>query len=155
MRNKSFSRRWFIGPALLVAFCSGGDSPTAPSKQPLSVAKLDADSGAVGASSVTASAVGDMKIGVGPLEIERLRMDRQTSTGASIVRQYANPGMTYAMNAGETIELWAEYPAVVPNPRFKVSWGDESEPDITGCGSCLPEAPIYQTRPLYRDGQPG
>jgi len=97
-----------------------------------------------------------VKVGAGALEIVRLRMDRQTSSGASILRQYANPGQTYGMNPGETIELWAEYPAAVPNPRFKVEWGDGSEADITGCGSCLlrhayPEPGIYTVKASLDD----
>jgi hypothetical protein len=98
----------------------------------------------------------DVKVGKGPLEIVRLRMDRQTPSGVSVLRQYADPGQTYVMNPGEKIELWAEYPAVVPNPRFKVEWGDGSEPEITGCGSCrlthlYPNAGIYKVKASLDD----
>lgn len=150
MWSKSFSRRWPITAGLFVTFCAQG--PSSPTRPPAtSSAAAKATDGAVGA-----SADGDVKVGAGALEIVRLRMDRQTSSGVSILRQYANPGQVYAMNPGETIELWAEYPAAVPNPRFKVEWGDGSEADITGCGSCLlkhayPAAGVYTVRASLDD----
>lgn len=149
MQTQNLPGRWLIAPALLLAFCSQGpSSPTRPS-----VPSAAASSGSGG--TVGASADGDVKVGAGVLEIVRLRMDRQTSSGVSVLRQYANPGQTYAMNPGETIELWAEYPAAVPNPRFKVEWGD-GEADITGCGSCLlkhayPEAGIFTVKASLDD----
>ena len=129
MRNVSFRRHWPIALALFLAFCSGGPQPslTDPSG---SSSVASPDSGRVGA-----SAAGDVKVGAGALEIERLRLDRQNSSGASVVRFYAEPNQTYAISAGETIELWAEYPGAVSNPRFRVDWGD-GVVDITGCGSC-------------------
>ncbi len=122
--------RWFIATALVVASCSRGPAPS-PAGPTASAGAAALDGGLV-----SASAVGDVKVGTGPLEIVRLRMDRQTSSGASVLRQYADPGRTYAMSVGETIELWAEYPAEVAGPRFKVEWGDGAI-DTTGCGSCL------------------
>jgi hypothetical protein len=131
MKNQTFPRRWLILPVLAVAFCSRGNSPslTVPSNNPAFAA-------ASGEGLADASAVGDVKVGSGPLEMVRLRMDRQTSSGASVLRQYADPGQSYPMNQGETIELWAEYPATVLNPRFKVEWGDGAADNI-GCGACL------------------
>ena len=84
---------------------------------------------------VQASATGDVKSGTGDLEIFNVRMDRQTSSGTSIVRQYANPGGEYAIKAGETIELWAEYRGA-NNPRLIANWGDGTT-DFINCGSCL------------------
>jgi hypothetical protein len=131
MTDHNAPGRWLIATALFLAFCSQGPSPSpaGPSSAPASVAALD--DGRVGL-----SADGDVKVGTGALEIVRLRMDRQSPPGVSVLRQYADPGRTYAMNAGETIELWAEYPAQVANPRFRVEWGDGGI-DATGCGSCL------------------
>lgn len=96
---------------------------------------------------VGTSAVGDVKTGPGALEIEAVRMDRQNArSGASIVRQYADPGRVYGMGVGEQIELWVEWdrnsnkvPSVVPNnPRLTVDWGageiDRTDSHI--CGSC-------------------
>lgn len=150
MPSQNFNGRWLIAPALFLAFCSQGpsSSPTSPSVPAATV--LGVDNGRVGA-----SADGDVKVGAGPLEIVRLRMDRQTSAGVSIFRQYADPGRTYAVIPGETIELWAEYPAAVANPRFKAEWGDGSA-DIVGCGSCLlkhvyPSAGIYTVRASLDD----
>ena len=49
-----------------------------------------------------ASAVGDVKTGPGDLEIFNVRLDRQDPrTGASILRQYANPGGVYRTEFGE------------------------------------------------------
>ncbi len=151
MTNQRFSHRWLIAPALFLAFCSRDNSPSLTTPSSNSAPVVAADQGVVGA-----SAVGDVKVGTGPLEIVRLRMDRQTSSGASVLRQYADPGQTYVMSPGETIELWAEYPAAVPNPRFKVDWGDGSEPDITGCGSCLlthayPNTGVYTVKASLDD----
>ncbi len=84
---------------------------------------------------VQGSAAGDVKSGPGDLEIFNVRMDRQTPSGNSIVRQYANPGGEYAIKAGETIELWAEYKGA-NNPRFIANWGDGTS-DFINCGSCL------------------
>lgn len=139
--------RWLVAPALLLTFCSGGPSPSSTGP---STATAPSGAGAQGATG--SSAVGDVKIGSGPLEMVRLRMDRQGPLGTS-VRQYANPGGSYRMEAGETIELWAEwnYNEVAGAPRFKVEWGDGSEPDIIGCGSCLlthkfPATGVYTLR---------
>jgi hypothetical protein len=84
---------------------------------------------------VQGSASGDVKSGPGDLEIFNVRMDRQTISGASILRQYANPGGEYAIKEGETIELWAEYRGA-NNPRLLVNWGD-GQSDFINCGSCL------------------
>ena len=123
-------RTALLAPLFLAVSCSQEPSASLTSPSNTAAVTLAAD-GRVGA-----SAAGDVKVGSGALEIVRLRMDRQTSSGTSIVRQYANPGQTLAMNRGETIELWAEYPPEVANPRFRVDWGD-GVVDITGCGSCL------------------
>lgn len=113
-----------------VLFLAGcGQSPQAPSEiKSTSVAVNDG-------SGVTSHADGDVKAGSGALDLVRLRMDRQTSSGESILRQYALPGQTYPMAPGETIELWAEYSGV-NNPRFFVNWG-EGDTDFVNCGSCL------------------
>lgn len=123
------SRGAAFAAALLLAGCSQG--PGAPSAVTSPTAATTA--GAVSASATGAS--GDVIVGNGPLEFVRLRMDRQTSTGASILRQYALPGQTYQMEAGETIELWAEWVSPT-NPRMYVNWG-EGEADWVNCGSCL------------------
>ena len=67
-----------------------------------------------------------------------------------MLRQYALPGATYAMNAGETIELWAEWdPATTQrSPRLIVDWG-EGESDFVGCGSCR-LTHLYRGAQLYR-----
>lgn len=122
---------WPIASALLMSFCSSGDSPSPSSPSNVSVVPSAADNALAGA-----RADGDVKVGTGPLEIVRLRMDRQSAPGVLVLRQFANPGGVYVIRAGETIELWAEYPSTVANPRFKVEWGDGSS-DFTGCGSCL------------------
>jgi hypothetical protein len=131
MKSQTFPRRWLIAPVLALAFCSRGNSPSLTTPSNNSTSAIAGGDGLAGV-----SALGDVKIGTGPLEIVRLRMDRQTSAGASVLRQYADPGQSYPMNPGETIELWAEYPAVVVSPRFKVEWGDGAVENI-GCGSCL------------------
>jgi hypothetical protein len=72
-------------------------------------------------------------------------MDRQDPrTGASILRQYANPGQTYQMGVGEQIELWVEYRGAV-NPRVRVDWGAGESERFDGhvCGSCR----LYHTYP--------
>lgn len=130
MRIPKQHARWPIAAALFVASCSQSPTPTVTS--PSDAPRL----GALGDGRVSASAEGDVKVGSGILDLERLRMDRQSSPGVSVLRQYANPGGTYAIKPGETIELWAEYTPGVTNPRFRVDWGDGSEVDITGCGSC-------------------
>lgn len=94
---------------------------------------------------VRASAVGDEKTGPGDLEIFNVRMDRQNArTGASILRQYANPGQTYAMLPGEQIELWVEYRGA-NNPRVTVDWGagEADRQDGHVCGTCR----LYHTYP--------
>ena len=132
MRSLTLKGRWLIAPTLLVAFCSTGPSPSPTSLSTASAPGVTGFDKPVGG-----SAAGDVKIGAGVLEIMRLRMDRQTAAGASILRQYALPGGVYRMNAGESIELWAEYdPAGLPrNPRLIVNWG-VGEADSTGCGAC-------------------
>ena len=131
MNTPSLWRRRLVAPILLLVSCSQSPVPT-PTK-PSGTAITAGDGGQVGA-----SAAGDERVGSGPLDLVRLRMDRQTSTGSSILRQYANPGQIYSINAGETIELWAEWEPTTlsPGPKFKVDWGDGSVDNI-GCGSCL------------------
>lgn len=122
------SRRWLIGAALLLTACSQGDPSGMAS--PSRTAANGGDTAFVGT-----QAVGDVKVGTGTLDMVRLRMDRQSSPGVSVFRQYANPGIAYRIEVGETIELWAEYEGAT-NPRFIVNWGDGTD-DFTGCGSCL------------------
>jgi hypothetical protein len=131
MRTQNTPSRWLIASSVFLAFCSQGPSPS-----PTSPSKPGAQTTAGDAGLVGASADGDVKVGTGSLEIVRLRMDRQSSPGVSVLRQYVNPGQTYEIKPGETIELWAEYPPEVANPRFRVEWGDGAI-DATGCGSCL------------------
>ena len=129
MRTQNTPGRFLIASSVLLAFCSQGPTPTSPSKT--------AAQAAVGSDGrVSASADGDVKVGTGALELVRLRMDRQLPVGVLVVRQFTNPGQSYEIKPGETIELWAEYPPEVPNPRFRVEWGDGAI-DATGCGSCL------------------
>jgi hypothetical protein len=80
----------------------------------------------------------DVKVGAGTLDIDRVRMDRQSSRGVSVLRQYALPGGLYPVNPGEIVELWVEFSGA-SNPRLKVDWGagEPDSPDNTGCGSCL------------------
>lgn len=115
--------------ALLLAGCSQGLQTPSSATSPTATTAA----GTVSASATGAS--GDVIVGNGPLEFVRLRMDRQNSLGASILRQYALPGQTYQMEAGETIELWSEWVSPT-NPRMYVNWG-EGEADWVNCGSCL------------------
>lgn len=143
--------RWFVASAFIVASCSQGDASriTSPTGAVTQVSITDGGAGA--------SADGDVKTGPGALEIVRLRMDRQTPGGASIFRQYALPGVTYFMNPGETIELWAEWdpdkklvPTVIPaNPNMTVDWGGGEGSTDTNCGSCklthaYPDPGVYK-----------
>lgn len=123
------SRGAAYAAALLIAGCSQG--PGTPSSVTSPTAATAA--GTVSASATGAS--GDVIVGNGPLEFVRLRMDRQNSLGASVLRQYALPGQTYQMEAGETIELWAEWVSPT-NPRLIINWG-EGDTDFVNCGSCL------------------
>lgn len=142
MRNQNSRSRWLIAPALFLVFCSKGPSPSPSGASNPILPGAAGDNGRV-----SSQADGDLKIGSGALELVRLRMDRQSSPGVSVLRQYANPGQTYAFNPGETIELWAEYPPSVPNPRFQVEWGDGTT-DFTGCGSCL-LTHVYRNNETY------
>jgi hypothetical protein len=116
----------------LLAFCSEGNAPSVTSPSAVVPPSVASESGVV-----HSAADGDVKVGTGALAIARLRLDRQSSPGVSILRQYALPGGSYPMNAGETIELWAEFdPAGIPrNPRLILDWGDGGT-DFVGCGSC-------------------
>lgn len=117
---------------LLSGGCGGHDSlPTSPGSIPAS----GVSGGMV---DVSARAAGDVRTGPSALSLDRLRMDRQLPGGVSVRRQYAEPGQTYRVEAGETIELWAEYSGA-GNPRLIVNWGvgEPDSPDFTGCGSCL------------------
>lgn len=125
------SRGAAFAAALLIAGCSQG--PGAPSSVASPTAATSVGTGTVSADATGAS--GDVIVGNGPLEFVRLRMDRQNSLGASILRQFAFPGQTYQMEAGETIELWSEWVSPT-NPRMYVNWG-EGEADWVNCGSCL------------------
>ena len=123
-------RKPFLVLAVVVASCTGDHpAPLSPS-----AASTVSSSGGI----VTSSAAGDVKSGAGSLDLDRLRLDRQSPVGVSVLRQYALPGQTYRMEVGETIELWAEYSGA-SNPRLIVDWGagEPSSPDFTGCGSCL------------------
>lgn len=133
MRTSRFEGPWLIASALLLASCSTGHSPSLTNPS-------NATSGGVATdrSSVGASATGDLKSGGGALDLVRLRMDRLSSPGVSVFRQYVNPGQSYSIRAGETIELWAEwnFNEVSGTPRFRVEWGDGGV-DIIHCGPCL------------------
>ena len=126
MKRYIFEGRWLIAAAVFLTFCSRGDAPSLTS--PSSVGTLTA----VADGKAGASAVGDVKVGNGVLEIVRLRM-----TGGNAGALYVNPNGSYAISKGATIELWAEWdPSGMPrNPRLIVNWG-EGEADFTGCGSC-------------------
>lgn len=120
--------------ALVLASCTS-DRPTATAP---SVASRSARTMAVIPNGVVAGmAAGDVKVGSGTLDIDRVRMDRQSSPGVSVLRQYANPGQSYRAAAGETIELWVEFSGAA-NPRLIVNWGagEPDSPDNAGCGSC-------------------
>ncbi len=135
------SRRAVIA-ALVFASCAR--SPQS-SLQSNAVTNPSAVSAPGGDGVVTGSAAGDVRSGPGVLEINAVRMDRQVSAGgASIFRQYANPGETYPINVGEVIELWVEWDrniGTVPsgqipnNPRLVVDWGDGASDNIS-CGAC-------------------
>ncbi len=126
MMRQVFPRRWLIAPTIFLAFCSRSAPPalTGPSQLSMPSAVIDGTAGA--------TALGDVKVGVGRLEFVRLRL-----TGGHAGGLYVNPGGGYGMDKGAIIELWAEWdPAAAPrNPRFIVNWG-EGEVDFTGCGSC-------------------
>lgn len=139
MLHKFPGGRWFIASAFIIASCSQGDatrpaSPIAPTGS------------AGGAGEVGTRAAGDVKAGSGPLEIDAVQLDRQTSAGVSILRQYANPGGEYRMEIGETIQVWVEfdrgdgdYPTGVSgSPRLLVDWGEGEIDrfDFTNCGAC-------------------
>lgn len=136
MELKTLARAVTLG--LLAISCAQVPSTPSPSAR----ATIEGSAGLV-----SSAADGDVKTGNGALEIIRLRMDRQTASGVSILRQYALPGVTYAMEAGETIELWPEWdpnlnfvPTVIPqNPRLTVDWGagEPDSPSDINCGSCL------------------
>jgi hypothetical protein len=83
-------------------------------------------------------AAGDVKSGTGTLDIDRVRMDRQPAPGVSGLRQFVQPGQSYPVKPGETVELWVEYSGAT-NPRLRIDWGagEPDSPDITSCGSCL------------------
>lgn len=133
----SRSLHGLIASSVLVACCSQSD-PSGLTALTLTAPSKATTAQGVGSASSSDSAVGDVKAGPGALEIANLRMDRQTSSGESILRQYAFPGEEYAMGEGETIELWAEWNAnqVSRNPRLLVDWGD-GQSDFINCGSCL------------------
>lgn len=145
MRSLNIRGRWLIAPALFLCFCSQGNAPTLTHPSDAVAPITIGANGGVGS-----SAAGDVKAGSGAIGIERLRINRQTSSGTVILGQYALPGGSYGMNPGETIELWAEwnYTDAPPNPRFKVEWGDGSGPDIVGCGSCR-LTHVYRTEGTY------
>ena len=135
------SGRWLIASAFLVASCSQGDtprltSPTAPA------ATAAGNAGIVGG-----LALGDVRVGPATIEIDSVQLDRQTPEGASILRQYANPGIEYRMELGETIQIWVEYDrgdgdfpsGVAPtNRRLRIDWGEGEIDrfDFTSCGAC-------------------
>jgi hypothetical protein len=133
--------RWLMASAFIVASCSQGDTPRLASPAGPTTAA------ASGTGIVGSLAVGDVKVGSGAVEIDSVRLDRQTPSGVSIVRQYANPGAEYRMEVGETIEIWVEYDrgdgdygvGVTINPRLLVDWGEGEIDrfDFIGCGPCL------------------
>jgi hypothetical protein len=131
---KKFQAVLLLAP---IVFLSCGQEPKSPTASS-AITPAQVSFGTVGA-----SAVGDVKVGSGDLEIFNVRMDRQNaSTGASILRQYANPGGIYQMAIGERIELWVEYRGAV-NPRVRVDWGAGGDQDGSICGGCL----YYHTYP--------
>ncbi|MBX7186162.1 MAG: hypothetical protein K1Y01_13570, partial [Vicinamibacteria bacterium] len=153
-------RQYLLLCGLLAASCSGERGT------PASLPAAPSGAYSPGGGSVSASDAGDVKVGNGALEFIRLRMDRQTPSGASVFRQYALPGETYRMLPGEVIELWAEWdaelhkvPTIIPeNPRFTVDWGlgEPESPDFTGCGSCLlkhhyPNPGVYRVTASLND----
>ena len=158
MLRSSRNSRWLLLTAFVAASCSQEGSHLAgpsASKEPLT---------SPGSGNASGLAAGDVKNGPGALVIDDVRMDRQNSSGASILRQYANPGETYRMEVGETIELWVEWdrnigkiPAgTIPNnPRLTVNWG-EGETDFVNCGSCrlthtYPRAGVFTVKVTLDD----
>jgi len=129
--------RWLVASVFITASCSQGDN------RQLTSPSATAAAAAPGVGTAGVLAEGDVRIGPGPVTIEAVRMDRQTQAGASILRQYANPGEEYRTEAGETIELWVEWVRggnnAPVNPRFSVDWGEGEIDrfDFIGCGSCL------------------
>lgn len=146
------NRKQLVILGLIVASCTG--NPQSPSRVSLTSSAGGGEEGIVGASENGCETQGgvlpDTIVGTGALRIERLRMDRQTSTGASFLRQYACSGPTYAMRPGETIELWAEW-RTLDNPRLRVNWGEgePNSPEFIPCGRCLLTHP-YPIPGLYR-----
>ncbi len=135
MLSYSRYRRAALAATFFMASCSQGDAPSVSGPNP---AAATAGSGTAGL-----LAEGDVKVGPGPIAIEEVRMDRQTSAGASIYRQYASPFREYRMEAGETIELWVEWVRggnnAPVNPRLFVDWGESGSDgtDFINCGVCL------------------
>ena len=131
---------------------SCGGAVTTPSDASTIPGIMSSGNGISGASGAECEgAPPDSVVGTGPLTIERLRMDRQTSAGVSVIRQYACSGGTYRIAPGETIELWAEWSGGT-NPRIRVDWGsgEPNSPDATSCGSCLLRHAYSATPGLYR-----
>ena len=125
---KNFPAVILAVPFALLSCARGPEMPTGASIP----AGLSGPNGIAGA-----SAVGDVKTGPGDLEIFNVRLDRQDPrTGASILRQYANPGGVYRTEFGEQIEVWVEYRGSAGNPRVRIDWGAGGEVDGHVCGDC-------------------
>ncbi len=146
MRKRAFG--WTFAGLLSVS-CGGAD------RMPSSASVIPASTSATGGFSLAAGAecagtTPDAIVGPGALTLERLRMDRQTPGGVSVLRQYACGGATYRISPGETIELWAEWSGAA-SPRIRIDWGagEPNSPDATSCGSCLLRH-AYPTAGLYR-----
>jgi hypothetical protein len=141
--NNLLSGRWIIASVFIVASCSQGDAPrlAGPTAPAATLAGAGAATGTVGS-----LAAGDVRVGTGPLEIDAVQLGRETSSGASILKQYANPGGEYRMEVGETIQIWVEYDrgdgdypsGVSGNPRLIIDWGEGEIDrfDFTNCGAC-------------------
>lgn len=148
MVRQAFSLLVTLG--LFSVGCGGANTtPSSASVIPAATSPGNGISGALGAE--CEGAPPDSIVGTGPLTIERLRMDRQTTGSVSVLRQYACPGGTYRITPGETIELWAEWSGGT-NPRIRIDWGsgEPNSPDATSCGSCLLRHAYSATPGLYR-----
>ena len=129
MTSPKLLGRWLIAPALFLAFCSKGNSPSLTGPSSAAAPAVIADSGSLGI-----SAAGDVKVGTGTLEFLNLRI--YGFKGDNGAGGFANPGETYGMTPGVEVKLSATYPPGSPaNPKFRVDWGDGAV-DAGGCGAC-------------------
>ena len=130
MTRQKLLGRWLIAPALFLACCSKGSSPstTGPSNAPAMVAGVDGGSLGI-------SAAGDVRVGTGALDFLNLAI--WGFNGDPGAGSYINPGGSYRITAGVEVKLWATYVEGSPaNPKFMVEWGDGSEQSASGCGAC-------------------